>query len=116
MGTVACLPDIKPGRSGPGKRGCTVKTRSYQELFQEKFRTLSTERKDLQAWQCRLELQRLYPGLFQAVFGRDDHEKFMGAVDFHITEGYTVEEAYELVAQCAPELVDERTQEGPDEA
>ncbi|MBT4504150.1 MAG: hypothetical protein HOC74_40845 [Gemmatimonadetes bacterium] len=80
---------------------------SYQELFQERFKALGQERRDLQAWQCRLELKGLYPGLFQAVFGRDNREKFMGAVDFHLTEGYTLEEAYELVGQYAPELAEE---------
>jgi len=93
-----------------------MKAKNYQELFQERFRALSAERKDLHAWQCRLELKRQHPGLFQAVFGRDNHEKFMGAVDFHLAEGYAVEEAYELVAQHAPELVEEMAPESLEEA
>ena len=89
--------------------------KNYQELFQEKFRTFSDARRDLQAWQCRLEMKRLQPGLFQAVFGRDEHEKLMGAIDFHLAEGYTVAEACELVAQHAPELAEELAAESLEE-
>lgn len=84
-----------------------MQPKSYQELFQEKFRTFSETRRDLQAWQCRLELKRRQPGLFQAVFGRDKHEKLMGAIDFHLAAGCTVAEAYALVTQHAPELAEE---------
>ena len=89
---------------------------NYQELFQEKFEELCAERKDLRAWQCRLELKRRCPGLFQAVFGRDDREKLMGALDFHLSEGYSLEEAYEQVARHAPELMEELSQEVLEEA
>ena len=78
--------------------------RSYEEIFQEKFKGFCTEHKSLQAWQARLELKRLYPGLFQAVFAQTPHEKYMGAVDFHMAEGHSDSEARQMVVQHAPEL------------
>lgn len=88
---------------------------SYQELFQEKLSAFRDQRRNLQAWQCRLELKRLHPGLYQAVFGRDDHEKLMGAVDYHLAEGHAIEAAYELIALHAPELVAELNHESIEE-
>ena len=86
-------------------------TRSYEEIFQEQFNALCAERKGLKAWQARLELKGLQPGLFQAVFGQSRHEKFMGAVDFHLVEGYGATEAQRLVAEHAPELAEELEEE-----
>jgi hypothetical protein len=99
-----------------GERGRAMKPRTYKELFQEQFQLLSDARKDLKAWQCRLELKRLQPGLFQAIFGRTDHEKCMGAVDYHLSEGCTVEEACQEVVQRAPELAEELAGEKLEEA
>ncbi len=81
--------------------------RSYEEIFQEKFKGFCAEHRSLQAWQARLELKRLYPGLFQAVFARSLHEKYMGAVDFHMAEGHAAEEARQMVVKHAPELAAE---------
>ena len=85
--------------------------RSYEEIFQEQFNALCAERKGLQAWQARLELKGLQPGLFQAVFGQSRHEKFMGAVDFHLVEGHGAAEAQRLVVEHAPELAEELEEE-----
>ena len=89
-----------------------MQTKSYQELFQEKFRTFSETRRDLQAWQCRLELKRLQPGLFQAVFGRDKRERLMGAIDFHLAEGYAVAEDKGVVVAVDVVLTPELAREG----
>ena len=78
--------------------------RSYEEIFQEKFKGFCSEHKRLQAWQARLELKRLYPGLFQAVFAQNLHEKYMGAVDFHMAEGHAADAARQMVVEHAPEL------------
>jgi len=80
---------------------------SYEEVFQEKFKSFCREHRNLQAWQARLELKRLYPGLFQAVFAQNSHEKYMGAVDFHMAEGHAAEAARLLVIEHAPELAAE---------
>ncbi len=82
-------------------------SKSYEEIFQEQFNVLCARRKGLQAWQMRLELKRLQPGLFQAVFGQNSHEKYMGAVDFHLAEGHGAAEAQQLVVEHAPELVED---------
>lgn len=79
----------------------------YQKLFHQRLLELRRARRDLQEWQCRLELKSRCPGLYQAVFGRSAHERFMGAVDYHLAQGYTVAQAYELVAQNAPDLAEE---------
>ena len=81
--------------------------RTYEEIFQEQFKALCAERKALQAWQVRLELKKLQPGLFQAVFGQNQHEKYMGAVDFHLAEGHGAAEAHKLVIEHAPEFAEE---------
>jgi hypothetical protein len=78
--------------------------RSYEEIFQEKFKGFCREHRSLQAWQARLELKRLYPGLFQAVFAQSPHEKYMGAIDFHMAEGHGAEAARQMVVGHAPEL------------
>ena len=80
--------------------------RMYEEIFQDRFRALCDQRKGLRAWQARLELKRLQPGLFQAVFGQNLHEKYMGAMDFHLAEGYGAAEAHQLVVEHAPELAE----------
>jgi hypothetical protein len=84
-----------------------MQARSYEEIFQEKFKALSAAHAQLRAWQVRLELKRLHPGLFQAVFGQSRHERYMGAVDFHLAEGHSEEEARQLVVEHAPELAGE---------
>ncbi len=76
---------------------------SYEKIFQEKFKGFCHEHRNLQAWQARLELKRLYPGLFQAVFAQSPHEKYMGAVDFHMAEGHGVATARQMVIEHAPE-------------
>jgi hypothetical protein len=88
-------------RCFPTKEGTM---RSYEEIFQEKFKGFCSEHKRLQAWQARLELKRLYPGLFQAVFAQNPHEKYMGAVDFHMAEGHAADAARQMVVEHAPEL------------
>lgn len=85
--------------------------RSYEEIFQEKFQGFCSLHSGLQAWQARLELKRLYPGLFQAVFAQDRHEKYMGAVDFHMAEGHAVADARRMVVEHAPELATEVAQD-----
>ncbi len=80
---------------------------SYREIFQEKFKDFCSEHRSLQAWQARLELKSVYPGLFQAVFAQSPHEKYMGAVDFHMAEGYPAADARLLVVEHAPELAAE---------
>ena len=82
-------------------------TRTYEEIFQEQFKALCAQRKGLQDWQARLELKRLQPGLFQAVFGQSSHEKYMGAVDFHLAEGHGATEAQRLVVEHVPEWAEE---------
>ena len=77
---------------------------TYRQLLEARLQELRDVRRDLQEWQCRLELKSRYPGLYQAVCGSSNHERFMGAVDYHLAEGYTLAEAYELIAQNAPEL------------
>ena len=81
--------------------------KTYEELFWDKVNAIREKRADLQVWQCEMEIKRQYPGLFQTVFGRDTHERFMGAVDFHLAEGCSVEEAYVHIARIAPELQSE---------
>ena len=81
--------------------------KTYEQIFQEEFNALCAKRKALQAWQARLELKRLQPGLFQAVFGENPHEKYMGAVDFHLAAGNSAVEAQKLVVEHAPELAEE---------
>jgi hypothetical protein len=82
----------------------------YEELFWSKAEALHRERHHLQLWQCEMAIKREHPGLFQAVFGRDAHEKVMGAVDFHLSEGCSLEDAHRRVAQSAPELAGELQQ------
>ena len=52
-------------------------------------------------------MKKLQPGLFQAGFGQSRHEKYVGAVDFHLSEGHAVSEAARLVVEHAPELAEE---------
>lgn len=68
--------------------------KTYQEIFQERFKALCVEHKWLQAWQARLEMKKLQPELFQAVFGQSRHEKYVGPVA-------------RLVVEHAPELAEE---------
>lgn len=82
----------------------------YEELFWNKVEALHQERRHLQLWQCKMAIKREHPGLFQAVFGRDAHEKLMGAVDFHLSEGHGPVEAQRRVAHNAPELAGELQQ------
>ena len=81
--------------------------KTYEELFWDKVNALREKRADLQVWQCEMEIKRQYPGLFQTVFGRDTHERCMGALDFHLAEGCSVEEAQTIIARLAPDLRDE---------
>ena len=81
--------------------------KTYEEIFQERFKALCVEHKWLQVWQARLEMKKLQPGLFQAVFGQSRHEKYMAAVDFHLSEGHAVSEAARVVVEHAPELAGE---------
>ena len=81
--------------------------KTYEEIFQERFKALCVEHKWLQAWQARLEMKKLQTGLFWAIFGHSRHEKYVGAVDFHLSEGHAVSEAARLVFEYAPELAEE---------
>ena len=61
----------------------------------------------MQAWQTRSQMKKFQPGLFQAVFGQSRQEKYMGAVDFHLSTGHAISEAARLVVEHAPELAEE---------
>ncbi len=54
-----------------------------------------------------MEIKRQYPGLFQTVFGRDAHERYMGALDFHLAEGCSMAEAQTTITHLAPDLQSE---------